>query len=208
MARCVVLEGAWEASAILYLLIIIMQKICAPQKCSAQVFPGAHFLPPGALFCSGALFFAGIMPGKLLTARKILNNSLTSLNANPIIFIKYHLHAAPNISAKHFHQQHLSTMAHTKRQVTKDGTVIPSPQSPRPPSPSRFTVTAIALHSTTARVAAVATSALTSPSKTTDIGVRLRAALHWCLSHQYFRDSLDILREWGGSANPTVASVN
>ena len=48
-------------------LIIIMQKINAPQKCSAQVLPGAlifapgsTFLLPGALFCSGALYFAGI----------------------------------------------------------------------------------------------------------------------------------------------------
>jgi len=60
-------------------------------------------------------------------------------------------------------------MALTKGQVTKDGTVIPSPQSPQPPSPSQFTAAAIALHSTAARVAAAATSVLTSPSKTTDI---------------------------------------
>jgi len=45
------------------------------------------------------------------TAWKLIDNSLTSLNANPIIFIKYHLPAKPYISSNHFHQQHLSTMA-------------------------------------------------------------------------------------------------
>ena len=56
-------------------------------------------------------------------------------------------------------------------------------------------------------------------------GVRLRAALAagWfgltgitgmdscrsrCLSRQYFRDSFDILRGWGGPANPTTTSGN
>ena len=104
-----------------------------------------------------------------LTAQKITNNSLTSLNSNPIIFIKYHLHEERNISAKHFHQQHFSTMGHTKRQVTKDGTVIPSPESPQPTSPSQLHADASALCFTAARVAAAATSVLPSPGKTTDI---------------------------------------
>jgi hypothetical protein len=50
-------------------LIIIIQKIVLQQKCSAQVLPralffapGSAFLLPGALFCSEALFFAGITP--------------------------------------------------------------------------------------------------------------------------------------------------
>ena len=75
----------------------------------------------------------------------------------------------PNIAAKHFHQQHLLTMARTKKNDLTDGSGIPSPQSPQPPSPSRFTATATALRSTAARVAAAVTSVLTSPSKTTDI---------------------------------------
>ena len=43
--------------------------------------------------------------------------------------------------------------------------------------------------------------------QTAALGIRLCAALRWCLSHQYFQDSLDILQEWGGSTNPTVTSV-
>jgi len=60
-------------------------------------------------------------------------------------------------------------MALTKKNDLTDGAVIPSPQSPQPPSPSRFTVVATALRSTAAPVAAAATSVLTSPGKTTDI---------------------------------------
>ncbi len=53
---------AREASATLLFYCV---KNSAPEKCSAQVLPGALFfapgsaflLPPGALFCSGALFF-------------------------------------------------------------------------------------------------------------------------------------------------------
>ena len=60
-------------------------------------------------------------------------------------------------------------MAHAKRNDLTDGAVISSLQSPQPPSPSRFTAAATALRSTAARVAAAATSVLTSPSKNTDI---------------------------------------
>ncbi len=75
-------------------------------------------------------------------------------------FHQIHLHSEPKISAKHFHQQHLSAMACTKKNDLTDGAVIPLPQSSQPPSPSQ---------STAARVASVATSVLPSPSKTTDI---------------------------------------
>jgi hypothetical protein len=69
-----------------------------------------------------------------LTAQKLINNSLTSLNANPIIFINYHLPVnEPYISANHFHQQHLLTMLRTKKKVLKDGAVISPP--PTPPTP-------------------------------------------------------------------------
>jgi hypothetical protein len=103
-----------------------------------------------------------------LTARKLINNSLTSLNANPIIFINYHLPVnEPYISANHFHQQHLLTMLRTKKKVLKDGAVISPPQPPQPPSPSRFIAAASAICSTAARVAATTTSVLTSPGKTT-----------------------------------------
>ena len=62
-------------------------------------------------------------------------------------------------------------MACTKKNDLMDGDVIPLPQSPQPqpPSPSQFTAAAAALWSTAARVAAAATSVLTSPSKTFDI---------------------------------------
>ena len=50
----------WRAHGRLqpYLLIIFMQKISAPQKCLAQVLPGALIFAPGVLFCSREHFFA------------------------------------------------------------------------------------------------------------------------------------------------------